>query len=92
MLLYRFHPSNILLSAYLFLGKSGSTMAILIKLPARITEMNHYYLLFSALAMQIDKHSVGYISYHGGIRSLFSTQLIRDTGNIISDSCKENVE
>lgn len=30
--------------------------------------------------MQIDKYSVGYLSYHGGVRSLFSTQLIRDTG------------
>ncbi|CAH1183672.1 unnamed protein product [Phaedon cochleariae] len=35
--------------------------------------------IMSTLAMQIDKHSVGYLSYHGGIRSLFSTQLIRDT-------------
>lgn len=39
-------------------------------------------LVISALAMQIDKHSVGYLSYHGGVRSLFSTQLIRDTGKI----------
>lgn len=31
--------------------------------------------------MQIDKHSIGYISYHGGIRSIFSTQIIRDTEN-----------
>ncbi|XP_076270710.1 dnaJ homolog subfamily C member 11 isoform X2 [Rhynchophorus ferrugineus] len=35
--------------------------------------------VMSTLAMQIDKHSVGYISWHGGIRSLFSTQIIRDT-------------
>ncbi|KAL1494865.1 hypothetical protein ABEB36_010383 [Hypothenemus hampei] len=35
--------------------------------------------IMSTLAMQIDKHSIGYISYHGGIRSIFSTQLIRDT-------------
>ncbi|KAJ8920873.1 hypothetical protein NQ315_015666 [Exocentrus adspersus] len=37
--------------------------------------------IMSTLAMQIDKHSVGYVSYHGGIRSLFSTQIIRDTEN-----------
>lgn len=36
---------------------------------------------FLALAMQIDKHSVGYLSYNGGIRSLVSTSLIRDTEN-----------
>ncbi|KAH1023748.1 hypothetical protein HUJ05_003353 [Dendroctonus ponderosae] len=35
--------------------------------------------IMSTLAMQIDKHSVGYVSYHGGIRSIFSTQIIRDT-------------
>lgn len=35
--------------------------------------------IMSTLAMQIDKHSIGYISYHGGIRQLFSTQIIRDT-------------
>lgn len=34
----------------------------------------------SALAMQIDKHSVGYLTYHGGIRSMVSTSIIRDTG------------
>lgn len=38
--------------------------------------------------MQIDKHSVGYISYHGGIRSLFSTQLIRDTGDNTQNNLK----
>ncbi|XP_018572259.1 dnaJ homolog subfamily C member 11 [Anoplophora glabripennis] len=37
--------------------------------------------IMSTLAMQIDKYSVGYLSYHGGIRSLFSTQVIRDTEN-----------
>ncbi|XP_060518875.1 dnaJ homolog subfamily C member 11 isoform X2 [Cylas formicarius] len=37
--------------------------------------------IMSTLAMQIDKHSVGYVSYHGGLRSLFSTQLVRDTEN-----------
>lgn len=37
--------------------------------------------IMSTLAMQIDKHSIGYISYHGGLRSLFSTQIIRDTEN-----------
>ncbi|XP_066253617.1 dnaJ homolog subfamily C member 11 isoform X1 [Euwallacea similis] len=37
--------------------------------------------IMSTLAMQIDKHSIGYISYHGGIRSVFSTQIIRDTEN-----------
>ncbi|XP_050306839.1 dnaJ homolog subfamily C member 11 [Anthonomus grandis grandis] len=37
--------------------------------------------IMSTLAMQIDKHSIGYISYHGGIRSIFSTQIIRDTEN-----------
>ncbi|XP_044751000.1 dnaJ homolog subfamily C member 11 [Coccinella septempunctata] len=35
--------------------------------------------LMSTLAMQIDRHSVGYITYHGGIRSLFSTSIVRDT-------------
>lgn len=37
--------------------------------------------IMSTLAMQIDKHSVGYISYHGGVRSLFATQIVRDTEN-----------
>ncbi|CAH0556461.1 unnamed protein product [Brassicogethes aeneus] len=37
--------------------------------------------IMSTLAMQIDKHSVGYITYHGGIRSLFSTSVVRDTEN-----------
>lgn len=31
--------------------------------------------------MQIDKHSVGYLSYNGGFRSLMSTNIIRDTEN-----------
>ncbi|KAK9888854.1 hypothetical protein WA026_001075 [Henosepilachna vigintioctopunctata] len=35
--------------------------------------------LVSTLAMQIDKHSVGYLTYHGGIRSLVSTSFVRDT-------------
>lgn len=39
-----------------------------------------YDCVFVALAMQIDKHSIGYVSYHGGIRSIFSTQIVRDTG------------
>lgn len=29
--------------------------------------------------MQIDKHSIGYLTYNGGFRSLLSTSLIRDT-------------
>ncbi|XP_019878016.1 dnaJ homolog subfamily C member 11 [Aethina tumida] len=37
--------------------------------------------IMSTLAMQIDKHSVGYLTYHGGIRSLFSTSVVRDTEN-----------
>lgn len=32
--------------------------------------------------MQIDKHSVGYLTYHGGIRSMVSTSIIRDTGTL----------
>ncbi|KAL3280890.1 hypothetical protein HHI36_004117 [Cryptolaemus montrouzieri] len=35
--------------------------------------------IMSTLAMQIDKHSVGYLTYHGGIRSLVSTSIVRDT-------------
>ncbi|KAK9686110.1 DnaJ domain [Popillia japonica] len=35
--------------------------------------------IMSTLAMQIDKHSVGYLTYHGGIRSMVSTSIIRDT-------------
>ncbi|CAG9771903.1 unnamed protein product [Ceutorhynchus assimilis] len=35
--------------------------------------------IMSTLAMQIDKHSIGYVSYHGGVRSMFSTQIVRDT-------------
>ncbi|KRT81908.1 Chaperone [Oryctes borbonicus] len=35
--------------------------------------------IMSTLAMQIDKHSVGYLTYHGGIRSMVSTSVIRDT-------------
>lgn len=35
--------------------------------------------LMSTLAMQIDKNSVGYLTYHGGIRSLISTSIVRDT-------------
>lgn len=31
--------------------------------------------------MQIDKNSVGYLTYHGGIRSMISTSIIRDTEN-----------
>lgn len=42
--------------------------------------------------MQIDKHSVGYVSYHGGIRSLFSTQLIRDTGKTVMCVRKFNIK
>lgn len=37
--------------------------------------------IMSTLAMQIDKHSIGYVSYHGGVRSIFSTQIVRDTEN-----------
>lgn len=29
--------------------------------------------------MQIDKHSVGYFTYNGGLRSLVSTSVVRDT-------------
>ncbi|RZC31973.1 dnaJ -like subfamily C member 11 [Asbolus verrucosus] len=29
--------------------------------------------------MQIDKHSVGYLTYQGGIRSMVSTSIVRDT-------------
>ncbi|XP_050501435.1 dnaJ homolog subfamily C member 11 isoform X1 [Diabrotica virgifera virgifera] len=35
--------------------------------------------VMSTLAMQVDKHSVGYLSYQGGVRSAFTTQIIRDT-------------
>ncbi|CAH1955822.1 unnamed protein product [Acanthoscelides obtectus] len=35
--------------------------------------------VMSTLAMQIDKYSVGYLSYQGGIRQIFSTQVIRET-------------
>ncbi|EFA04019.2 dnaJ homolog subfamily C member 11 isoform X1 [Tribolium castaneum] len=35
--------------------------------------------IMSTLAMQIDKHSVGYLTYHGGIRSFVSTSIVRDT-------------
>jgi DnaJ family protein C protein 11 len=35
--------------------------------------------IMSTLAMQIDKHSVGYLTYHGGIRSMVSTSIVRDT-------------
>ncbi|XP_044266778.1 dnaJ homolog subfamily C member 11 [Tribolium madens] len=35
--------------------------------------------IMSTLAMQIDKHSVGYLTYHGGIRSFVSTSVVRDT-------------
>lgn len=38
--------------------------------------------MLAALAMQMDKHTVGYLTYHGGIRSLISTSIVRDTGNI----------
>lgn len=44
---------------------------------------NKFYIttyIFSALAMQLDKHSVGYLTYHGGIRSVVSTSVVRDTG------------
>lgn len=33
----------------------------------------------STLAMQIDKYSVGYLTYRGGMQSLVSTSVIRDT-------------
>lgn len=39
--------------------------------------------IFSALAMQVDKHSVAYLSYHGGIRSMMSASVVRDTGKKI---------
>lgn len=35
--------------------------------------------VMSTLAMQIDKHSVGYLTYHGGIRSFVSTSVVRNT-------------
>lgn len=36
-------------------------------------------IYFLALAMQIDKYSVGYLTYRGGMQSLVSTSIIRDT-------------
>ncbi|GLV37777.1 uncharacterized protein CBL_06521 [Carabus blaptoides fortunei] len=35
--------------------------------------------IMSTLAMQIDKYSVGYFSYRGGMQSLLSTSVVRDT-------------
>lgn len=35
--------------------------------------------LSSTIAMQIDNHSVAYLTYQGGLRSLLSTSLVRDT-------------
>lgn len=35
--------------------------------------------LFTALAMQLDKHTVGYLTYRAGIQSAMSTMLVRDT-------------
>ncbi|XP_056647859.1 dnaJ homolog subfamily C member 11 [Diorhabda sublineata] len=35
--------------------------------------------IMSTLAMQVDKHTIGYLSYQGGPRSAFTTQIIRDT-------------
>ncbi|XP_022905973.1 dnaJ homolog subfamily C member 11 isoform X2 [Onthophagus taurus] len=35
--------------------------------------------IMSTLAMQLDKHSIGYLTYHGGIRSMVSTSIVRDT-------------
>lgn len=30
--------------------------------------------------MQIDKHSVGYLTYQGGLRNFVSSSIVRDTG------------
>lgn len=32
------------------------------------------------MAMQISKHTVGYLTYHAGARSMISTSVVRDTG------------
>lgn len=36
-------------------------------------------LSFAALAMQLDKHTVGYLTYRAGIQSAMSTMIVRDT-------------
>ncbi|XP_065163838.1 dnaJ homolog subfamily C member 11 [Atheta coriaria] len=35
--------------------------------------------LVSTIAMQIDKHSVGYLTYQGGLRNFVSSSIVRDT-------------
>lgn len=35
--------------------------------------------IMSTLALQVDKHSVTYFTYHGGLRSLLSTSIVKDT-------------
>lgn len=46
----------------------------------KVSLLSNNDFLFPALAMQIDKHSVGYLTYHGGMRSMVSTSFVRDSG------------
>jgi len=36
-------------------------------------------VIFTALAMQLDKHMVGYLTYRAGIQDAMSTMIVRDT-------------
>ena len=39
----------------------------------------YFYFIFPAVANQLDKHTVGYLTWKAGLQSGMSTMIIRDT-------------